>query len=152
MTVPFLPGEMKSNLQYCPVLKKQARKKQLSRRAVFPFSSHQLSSCPGYWGGLTREEEGFVCCPGKRRDAYKQSLFHFPFCTLTYSSSIPVCGQIPCQSNWLLQIDLGIEDLCCKLVPPQRSDSLSNWLRFKCWKCHYHLKTKMIQENMHANK
>lgn len=57
-----------------------------------------------------------------------------------------------CQSNWLLQIDLGIEDLCCKLVPPQRFDSLSNWLRFKCWKCHYHLKTKMIQENMHANK
>lgn len=26
MTVPFLPGETKSNLQYCPVLKKQARK------------------------------------------------------------------------------------------------------------------------------
>lgn len=67
MTFPFLPGEMKSKLQYCPVLKKQARKTVIKKgclSVLFP-PALQLPWVLGwpYKGGrgvclLSWEEQG----------------------------------------------------------------------------------------------
>lgn len=149
MTFPFLPGEMKSKLQYCPVLKKQARKtviKELSFRYL-PTNSpaalgigvalqgrkRGLSAVLGRAGMLTNKACSISPPAHWRTQVYQ-------FVDIYHVNQIGFYKLISelrtSAANWSLQ----------------RFDSLSNWLKFECWKCHYDPKTKMMQENMHANK